>query len=252
MRIHLRCYAELNDLLPAAERQRTLTLELVPPVTVRSLAAARGIPPGRIELALVDGRSVPLEAELDAGARVSLYPVFESMDVTPLLRLRDRPLRRVRFVADAHLGRLARYLRLLGFDTLFENDPGDAALARISAHQGRILLTRDRALLERRLVTHGLWVPATRPRSQLVWVVERLDLWRLFRPFTRCTVCNGVLREVTRNSLQGRVPPRVLAAFDAFWRCRGCGRVYWRGSHYDRLRMLVDQLRPGGGGVVAG
>jgi hypothetical protein len=169
--------------------------------------------------------------------------MFEAMDVTVLERPRSRPLRRVRFVADAHLGGLARYLRLLGFDTRFENDPGDDALAEISAREHRILLSRDRALLERRRVSHGLWVPHTRPREQLAWVVERLDLYRLLRPFTRCMPCNGLLEPVSREQVADRVPERVLAVFDRFWRCRDCGRIYWRGSHYARLRDLVDRLR---------
>ena len=242
MRVRVRCYAELNDRLPKERRQREMDITLDRSATLGDLVAAQGISPGEVELALINGVSRGLERTLRDGDRVSLYPVFESMDVTPLLRLRPDPLREVRFVADAHLGRLARHLRLLGFDTFFENDPGDEILARISARERRILLTRDRALLSRRAVTHGLWVPSTRPREQLVYLVERLDLCRLFRPFTRCTVCNSTLTQVPKEGLEPDLPPRVLAAFDVFWRCGGCGRLYWRGSHYDRLRTMVEEL----------
>jgi uncharacterized protein with PIN domain len=241
--VWLRRYAELNDPLPPSRRQRDNPVTLAPPATLADLIEVAGIPPGAIELALVNGRPSSLDRPLQAGDRVSLYPMFEAMDVTALERLRSRPLRHVRFVADAHLGALARYLRLLGFDTRFENDPGDEALAEISAREHRILLSRDRALLDRRRVTHGLRVPHTRPREQLSWVVERLDLYRLLRPFTRCMPCNGLFEPVSAAQVADRVPERVLDAFDRFWRCRDCGRIYWRGSHYDRLKASVDRLR---------
>jgi hypothetical protein len=241
-RVLVRCYAELNDYLPEARRQRGLSVPFSAAASIERLIAGLGIPAAAVEVALVNGTSSRLDHGLQAGDRVSLYPLFESFDVTPLLRLRDRPLRRVRFVADAHLGRLARYLRLLGFDTLFENDPGDAELARISAHEGRILLSRDKRLLQRRILTHALWIPAIRPREQLAYLVDRLDLRGLFRPFTRCTLCNGRLVEVKEDVPDLPVPPGIRAVFKTFWRCEGCDRIYWQGSHYDRLRAFVEQL----------
>jgi uncharacterized protein with PIN domain len=210
------------------------------------LTAGFGIPISAVEVVLVNGVSCGPERALRDGDRVSLYPMFESLDVTPLLRLRERPLRRVSFVADAHMGRLARYLRLLGFDTLFENDSGDDELARISSGEGRILLSRDRRLLARRSVTHGLWIGDTNPRKQLVHVVDRLDLYRMFRPFTRCTVCNGQLFLVDEQGIGAlQLPRRILASFETFLRCDGCGRVYWQGSHYHRLRAFVAQVAAG-------
>jgi uncharacterized protein with PIN domain len=240
--VTLRCYAELNDHLPPERRQRAFEVRVEPPLTLGDLIEGLGLPSEEVDMALVDGVSRGLDHPLAGGERVALYPVFESFDVAALARLRGEPLRAVRFVADAHLGRLARYLRLLGFDTRFENDPGDRALARLSAEEGRILLSRDRGLLARAIVTHGLWVPPVRPREQLAWVVERLDLRRLIRPFTRCTVCNGKLEPVAGPEVRGQVPERVAEAFDRFWRCRGCGRIYWEGSHYQRLRALVEQV----------
>ena len=238
----VRCYAELNDYLPERCRQKDFRVSISDPPNVRRLIANLGIPLAEVELALVNGISGGLDCDLRAGDRVSLYPMFESFDVAPLLQLRSQPLRGVRFVADAHLGRLARYLRLLGFDTLFENDPGDAELARISAEEGRILLSRDRRLLERRILTHALRIPAVSPREQLLFVVERLNLRSLFRPFTRCTVCNGRLSEVSKNAADLPLAPRTRAAFETFWRCGNCGRVYWQGSHYERLLALVEQV----------
>lgn len=243
-RVLLRCYAELNDYLPKVCRQRELPVPLSDAATVGSLIVGQKIPVEAVEVALVNGNSCGLDRVLRDGDRVSLYPMFETIDATPLLRLRGQPLRQMRFVADAHLGRLARYLRLLGFDTLFENDPGDPELARISSQEGRVLLSRDRELLQRRSLTHALWIPPIRPHEQLVYLVEHLDLRGLFKPFTRCTVCNGLLSPVSREHSDPDVPPSVRAAFDTFWRCDGCARVYWQGSHYERLKVLVGQLSP--------
>jgi hypothetical protein len=243
----VRCYAELSYYLSEERRQRDFSVALRDATNVARLIDRLGIPTSAIEVVLVNGASSGLDRELKEGDRVSLYPMFESVDVSSLLRLRTQPLRSMRFVADAHLGRLARYLRLLGFDTLFENDPGDSALAQISAHEGRILLSRDRDLLARRIVTHGLWIPSVRPREQLVYLVERLELFGLFRPFTRCTVCNGLLSKVAKAAPDLPLPPRVRVAFDSFWRCDICRRVYWQGSHYHRLRAFVDQLGAGRG-----
>lgn len=245
MQIRARCYAELNDFLTADRRQRTIEVHLNAPAPVRHLIVNLGIPPSEVELVMINGSSKGLDAGLGDGDRVALYPMFESLDISPLLRMRRRPLRSVRFIADAHLGRLARHLRLLGFDTLFANDPGDERLAAIAAEESRILLTRDRALLMRRAVTHGIYVPQKRPREQVRHVLDRLDLYRLLRPFTRCTVCNGLLAPVSKDEVRNKLPPRVLAKFDEIWECGGCDRVYWQGSHYVRLRSIVDQLTEG-------
>ena len=151
----LRFYAELNDYLPAALRQRENTLDFRPPCPVRHLVEIMGVPHTEIEILLINGVSVDLEATVHDGDRISVYPVWEAMDVGPLLRLRDFPLRETRFFADVQLGRLARYLRLLGFDTLFVRDIDDVDLVRQAVAERRIVLTRDRDLLMRRAVTHG-------------------------------------------------------------------------------------------------
>jgi hypothetical protein len=237
----LRFYAELNDFLPPVRRKRDLALAFAPPCPVRHLVETCGVPHTEVELILLNGVSVGLDARVADGDRISVYPVFESLDVTPLLRLRPRPLRDPRFLADAHLGRLARYLRLLGFDTLFHNDLGDAALARLAAEQGRILLTRDRGLLMRREVTHGGFVRSRRPPEQLQEVLRRWDLFSLIRPFSRCTLCNAPVAVVDKAAVAARLPPASRRHYDAFWQCQGCGQLYWRGGHYRRLQRLVEQ-----------
>ena len=240
--IALRLYAELNDHLPPERRQRDLELALTGGETVEEVVAALGVPAGEVDLVLVDGRSVGLAHRLRGGERVSLFPVFEAFDITPVPGVRARPLRRTRFVLDAHLGRLAAYLRLLGFDTLYRNDFDDPELVEVSRRERRVLLSRDRALLARRAVTHAYRVRETAPRQQLAEVVERLDLVRSAAPFTRCLVCNGRLRPVAPEAVRDRLPPRVRRDQRQLWLCPGCDRVLWRGSHYRRMRRWVEEL----------
>jgi len=173
------------------------------------------------------------------GDRISVYPVFESFDITPLLRVRPRPLRQPRFVLDVHLGRLAAYLRLLGFDTLYTPDCDDATLAALSRDERRTLLTRARGLLKRRQVTHGYCVRTTNPREQVREVLRRFDLYRLVAPFTRCIRCNGLLQPVPKQAIADRLPPHVRDNHQDFRICATCGQVYWRGSHYDRMQALI-------------
>jgi uncharacterized protein with PIN domain len=172
-----------------------------------------------------------------------VYPEFERFDIAAIHRLRSRPLRTPRFVADAHLGTLARYLRLLGFDTLYDTGLQDADLARLTARERRILLTRDVGLLKRKAVERGHWLRATDPEHQIEEVVDALQLARALRPFTRCMSCNGRLGPVMRARVTGLVPPRVHSRFRAFTRCRACRRIYWRGTHFTRLQRLVASLR---------
>lgn len=236
-----RFYEELNDFLPRERRKVEFVYPFERRASIKDVIEALGVPHTEVELILVDGESVDFGYILRDGDRVSVYPMFEALDVNPLLRLRPQVLREPRFVLDAHLGRLARYLRLLGFDTLYRNDYDDATLAAISAGEHRILLTRDRGLLKRRIVTHAYFVRADCPRDQLREVCARLDLRRLIRPFHRCARCNGLLEAVAKERIAERLAPKTLCYYDRFLQCAGCGQIYWRGSHYPRLRCLLAE-----------
>jgi hypothetical protein len=237
----LRLYAELNDFLPPRSRQRPLAHSFAGRTSVKDAVEGHGVPHTEIDLVLVNGQSVGLSHLLDDGDQVSVYPVFEAFDIQSLARLRPAPLRVVRFVLDGHLGRLAAYLRLAGFDTAYQSDCGDDDLARVSAEARRILLTRDLALLKRSTVTHGYWVRATDPRQQLVEVLRRFDLARLVTPFTRCVRCNGLLESSTRAAVADRVPPRIRETFVDFVVCPDCHRVYWQGSHHARMTAFLRE-----------
>lgn len=239
-----RFYAELNDFLPPDRRQRPVTYRFTVAPSVKDAIESLGVPHPEVDLILANGQSVDFTYLLKPGDFISVYPVFEAFDIGPLVKVRAEPLREVRFVLDVHLGRLAGYLRMLGFDTLYRNDFDDDELARISSEQHRILLTRDRGLLKRSIVTHGYCLRTTNPRQQLAEVVSRFDLARQAQPFRRCIRCNGLLEPVDKATVAPQLKPDTLAAFDEFHRCRECGQIYWAGSHYERMRQFINATIP--------
>jgi uncharacterized protein with PIN domain len=241
--VEVRAYAELNDFVVAEDRGVTVRRPFQPHQTAKDVVEAMGIPHTEVDLLLVNGEPVDFGHRPSAGDRIAVYPVFEALDIAPVARLRPAPLRDPRFVVDVNLGRLARLLRLLGFDARWANDLDDATVAAIASAEPRIVLTRDRGLLKRRAITRGLFVRSDRPVEQAVEVVRRLDLEARLAPFTRCVGCNGELVVVTKADVLDRLEPRTWRYYDDFRRCSGCGQVYWRGSHHPRLVALVDEIR---------
>ena len=179
-----RFYEELNDFLPAQRRTRDFEAPCARGATTKHMIEALGVPHTEVELIFVNGESVGFDRLLDDGDRVAVYPKFEAFDVTSLLRVRTAPLRVTRFVADAHMGGLAKLLRMAGFDTLYDNGFSDNEIAAIAGREARIVLSRDRDLLKRREITHGCYVRALKPWQQLREIFDRLDLVGVARPFT--------------------------------------------------------------------
>jgi uncharacterized protein with PIN domain len=238
-----RFYEELNDFLPPERRKVSFRKSFRGRVSIKDMIESLGVPHAEVELILVNGESVDFSYLVRDQDRISVYPMFESLDITPLLRLRPAPLRECRFAVDSNLGRLATHLRLLGFDTLYRNDFSDEEIVALAAREGRIVLTRDRRLLMRSEVVRGYFVRATQPLQQTREILQRLDLASALRPFTRCLECNGPIEAVAKTAVADRLPPRVIRDQLEFWRCKGCDRVYWKGSHYSRLEGLVRELR---------
>lgn len=237
-----RFYAELNDHLSADERFKTLAKSFFVSSTVKDMIESFGVPHAEVDVILVNGESVAFDHMIRDGDRVSVYPMFESVDITPELKVRPRPLRDSRFVLDVHLGKLAAYLRMLGFDTLYRSCYTDPELVQISSVERRILLTRDRGLLMHGAVTHGYWLRETDSRRQAAEIVRRFDLVRSMRPFTRCMECNGVLEPVSRQDVEDRLPRAIVEGRAEFRRCSDCGRIFWQGSHYERMKRFVEEL----------
>jgi uncharacterized protein len=239
--LSFRFYGQLNDFLPPPQRGRRFTHRLRAPASVKDVIEALGVPHPEVDVILVDGESVDFTHRLQGGEEVVVYPVFRTMDIGPVGRTGSDPPSPVRFVLDVHLRKLAALLRLAGFDATLLDD--DAEVAHAAADEGRVALTRDVGLLKRSVVRHGHWVRHTDPELQLAEILERFDLAGRIAPFLRCTRCNTLLVAVDAGAVADRLPPRTRECFHHFHECPGCGRVYWRGSHYDRLVRLLERAR---------
>jgi uncharacterized protein with PIN domain len=230
----------LTDLLPPERQGGEFTYECSAGGSVKDLIEGLGVPHTEVDLVLANGRSVDFAYRIADGDRLSIYPVFEGLDIGSVTMVRAAPLREMRFVADVHLGRLASYLRLCGFDTLYRRDWTDEELASISIRERRVLLTCDRGLLKRAVITHGYLIREHSPRAQLSEVLERFDLCAMARLFSRCSMCNGAVEPVAKGVVNAELPRRTAEHYEEFWRCLGCGRVYWRGAHYQAILALMS------------
>ena len=240
--VTVRVYGSLNDFLPPQRRHIAWPHVVGRRQSVKDLIESLGVPHPEIDLILVNGISVPFDHAVQSTDRIAVYPRFTNVDIGTLTCVRPPPPDTVRFVVDVHLGTLARRLRLIGLDTAYRPDANDAELAELADRERRILLTRDQGLLKRRLVVHGYFVRETRPHPQLVEVLRRfgpLDL----QPFSRCLHCNDVLHEVPKSAIDAALLPRTRQHYDQFQACAGCGRIYWKGSHWERLMHVIDAAR---------
>jgi hypothetical protein len=237
-----RFYAELNDFLPTGKRQRNISYHFYGNPPVKDAIESLGVPHTEVDLLLLNGRSVDFTHKLQMDDRVAVYPVFESLNIASLLRVRKRPLRRTVFIADVHLGKLARLLRLLGFDVFYSSHHTDTEIVSASVNEGRIILTRDRGLLKKNIVTHGYWVRSTQPLEQAREILRRFDLAAQVRPFSRCLVCNGLLVPVDKEVVRDRIPPKVAAWREEYFICQNCHKLYWRGTHHHKLQNMIESV----------
>jgi uncharacterized protein len=240
----IRFYSELNGFLAPWRRSRTTSCAFDVSGSVKDMIESLGVPHTEVDLILANGESVDFSYRVQNGDRISVYPRFEAMDISSLVRLRPQPLRELRFVADGHLGRLAAYLRMMGFDTVYRTDCADEELAKISANDKRVLLTRDRGLLKRNIVTRGYWVRTTNPRDQLAEVLQRFDLSASIAPFERCVHCNERLVPARKELISDRLQPETKQYYEEFCTCPGCRRIYWKGSHYRRMQRFIESVVP--------
>jgi uncharacterized protein with PIN domain len=239
--VSLRFYGELNDFLPVAQRQATLVCGLETSTSIKDLVETLGVPHPEIDLLVLNGEAVDFACRVHDGDRVAVYPPFRAFELDATARLGPSPQIEPRFVADVHLGRLAAYLRLAGYDTAYRNDYPDHEIAAISASEDRTLLTRDVGVLKHGKVTRGYFVRTIRPAWQLVEVLRRFDLVARARPFTRCLRCNGPLDVVAKDRVEHLLPPRTREHYREFSRCSICERIYWQGSHYSQMRVFLER-----------
>jgi len=239
---NFRFYEELNDFLPPLHCKQNIAYRFRGQPAIKDPIAVLGVPHSEVDLILVNDESVSFDYKLQDGDRVAVYPVFESFDISPLQRLRPKPLRKTAFMVDVNLGKLARGLRMLGFDAAYDNQLDDGEIVDIAVREKRIVLTRDRKLLFRKAVTHGFWIRAVDVDTQLREVLQRLDLYSQVKPLQRCMACNGMIEAVARGEVWSRLEPLTRRYYSEFYRCSHCDRIYWEGSHVEHMSGVIREL----------
>ena len=237
-----RFYAELNDFLPAGRKQKAFIHGLKTPVTIGEAIESLNVPLSEVDLVLINSKPAEMNQTLHENDYISVYPVFESFDISSVSHNHKKPIRTTRFIVDAHLGKLAKYLRMLGFDTLYRNDYEDSEIIAIARQENRIILTRDKPLLKSKEVEHGYYVRATEKHEQLSEIVSKFDLYNQFRSFTRCMTCNSELIPKKKEEIMHKIVLETVGIFNEFFYCPSCDKVFWKGSHFERMEKLILSL----------
>ena len=241
--VHIHFHGELNDFLSETRRNTVFELELKKTRSVKDLIESIGVPHPEVDVILIDGVAVSFEQQVTGGETIEVYPDSNLIDSYPSRHnkptLPDEP----RFVLDVHLGRLAGYLRMLGFDTLYRNDYQDPELAAISDDENRILVSSDRKLLMRKRVRYGYFMRSRKPRQQVVELLKHFDLFDFRADRERCITCNGLLQPVDKQHIESRLLPLTKKYYHVFFQCDGCGKVFWKGSHHAKMQRLINAIR---------
>ncbi len=239
--VYIHFHGTLNDFLKPDRRDAGFDFKLTESRSVKDLAESLGVPHTEIDLIIINGKSVDFDYRVQAGEKIELYPTLKSSHKHG----QPAALAVPRFVLDVHLGRLAAYLRMLGFDTLYKNDCDDPTLADISADEHRILLTCDRLLLMRKQISHGYFVRNRQPQQQLLEILSRFNLYDNLKPFTRCMHCNGKTRPVEKQLIETHLLPKTKKYYHDFFQCDSCKKIYWKGSHYQRMQEMINSVKTG-------
>ena len=239
--VSLTFFGDLVFFLKRSGTAPTILRVLTERTSVKDVIEACGVPHPEIDFIIIDGAAANFARVLQRNTAIEVYPVgftYEPFYSCPLQRRNI-----TRFVADGHLGKLARNLRLLGFDVMSPTPAEDQRLLELMQHEGRALLTQDRRLLMHAVVHDGFCPRSPYPDEQTVEVVRRFQLSNSISPFSRCLRCNGPLQEVEKADVMKDLEPLTRIYYGRFRRCKDCGKIYWRGSHFDKLSARIEGFR---------
>jgi uncharacterized protein with PIN domain len=242
-KVTLRFYEELNDFLPKDKKKKRFVHNFIDRTSVKDLIESLGVPHTEVDLILVNDISVGFEYIINDAEDISVYPVFESLDISDVQHLRSKPLRNPKFVADVHLGRLTKYLRMMGFDIYYKNDFSDEEIVKISLKERRAILTRDIGILKRTEVTHAYFIRTDKVEKQTEEVIRRFDLQNEIKEFSRCLECNELLKSIKKETIIEQLPPKVSQTHNEFYQCPSCKNIYWKGTHYQRMLSFIQSLK---------
>lgn len=237
-------FGNLQKLLKRKYRAEAVAYHFRGHPGIKDAIETMGVPHTEVEAILANGCPVDFKYQLQHLDTLEVYSPFSSIPVKNLVPLRSSHFYPVSFILDVHLGKLARRLRLLGFDSFYRNDLGDAEILQLSFEQGRIILTCDRGILKHRRVVHGCLVRSAQVDEQVREVLARYQLYDQVRPWLRCLACNGLLKGVEKELIEDRLELKTRLYYADFHRCRACDRLYWRGSHFQRINRWLAAISP--------
>ena len=239
--VRLRFHGDLDFFVRSKTRSRIVERSLSEKTSVKDVIESCGVPHPEVDVVVVDGQSVGFDHTVAAEAEVEIFSAENrgTLNTEKHLQVSDIS----RFVADGHLGTLARTLRLLGFDVVYDQRADDRHLLEVMARQSRALLTRDRRLLMHTVVQHGYCPRSQNAEEQTIEVVRRFNLLNLIAPFTRCLRCNALLEDVTKSDIIDDLEPLTKIHYQQFRRCAGCSQIYWGGSHFQKLQKRITNIQ---------
>ena len=236
-----RFYGSLNDFLPKKIRQRTILYHYKGKPSIKDAIEAIGIPHPEVQIILKDHEPSDFSSSLVNNSLISVFPFFSSLDIQSLQLANSHPYKHLRFILDVHLGKLAKFLRFAGLDSLIYPGLEDSEIADIGAREERILLTRDIGLLKHRKVQFGYWIRSQDPMEQFKEValhfrISESDL----KPLKRCSICNGKIMFVEKKQISEKLKPQTNKYYSEFFQCENCGHIYWKGSHYEKIQRWLN------------
>ncbi len=240
-KVRLRFHDDLTFFLKSKTGNEVIERNLGEKTSVKDVIESCGVPHPEVDLILVNKEPVDFSHLIAKDADIDLYPVQSQCQLFKEKRLQVRSI--TRFVADGHLGTLARNLRLLGFDVAYDRQAQDRQLLSVMEREDRALLTRDRRLLMHAIVRHGYCPRSQNPDDQTIEVIRRFDLFDSITPFNRCLRCNASLQKVAKAEVIEKLEPLTKIYYQEFRRCTGCKQIYWAGSHFSKLQRRLEKIR---------
>ncbi|HEV7349699.1 Mut7-C RNAse domain-containing protein [Telluribacter sp.] len=240
-----RFHGSLNDFLSPTRKNGWIEYMYNDRPALKDAIEALGVPHVEVEVILVNEEPAGFLQPLLPMARVEVYPLHYRSNWPADHTLSPPVPQPPKFILDVHLGKLAKSLRMLGFDSLYETDYADATIARLAEQENRPVLTRDIGLLKHKAISWGYWLRSQHPDEQLLETIRYFDLKPHFQPLSRCLACNGILVATPKETVLEKLPPKTMLYFHEFYQCQTCRRVYWKGSHYDRMRTIIHKIEQG-------
>ncbi|MBK0402419.1 Mut7-C ubiquitin/RNAse domain-containing protein [Adhaeribacter sp. BT258] len=235
-------HGPLNDFLAKSRKDALIDYLFERNPSVKDAIEALGVPHPEVAGVLINGKPVDFQYLLQTEDKVEVFPKTENALDFKANTLQPPLPETIKFVLDVHLGKLAKTLRMLGFDTVYQNDYADKVIAALAQNEDRIVLTRDINLLKIKTITWGYWLRSQHLEEQLTEVIRYFELEEKFAPFTRCLECNGLILPVEKQEVLNELPPNTRKYFQEFYLCENCRKVYWKGSHFERMQQFIQRF----------